>query len=481
MVFLQETNFSDNEWRSFKVAFRNGFHAFFSGIVGRSGGAAALVKTQLPVRPAWSCKGAGGAACAVWIEGKFFTSIYFAPNQDSHDIFCQTVEKLQAVPQAQWILGGDFNATPDENPFQHVMARLEFGTTGESTRWEGHRNVDYFLSNQPLEIPTLQDIKLADLKVVSMLLPSSLKRESGFEISPCVRLPPFQGHKSLWEATLTRVWNSERASLPEQWSGNIDADWELLSSSFSNALAKTQFTLDPESIRKITAALLRRGKPTRVSTRRVEILMRLKAGHLATFQECSLSNLVARLKEAQRYLDHPQAESLASSKDVQKLWARIQRSPHYDPTQGIQRNLLRVERQLQQCISSADAQRLARWKDKMQDDKEALLSGYVEIKRLLSTLSKCPMNKPREPQFKTAWVNFAASGKTSGIVQFLTSIHSGMTTSARLQPNLFNMIGLIFKLTKSNKPSNAFVAVLLALMVGLLTSWRVSLMTCSPH
>ena len=168
------------------------------------------------------------------------------------------------------------------------------------------------------------------------------------------------------------MWNSERASLPEQWSGNIDADWELLSSSFFNALAKTQFTLDPESIRKIPAALLRRGKPTRVSTRRVEILTRLKAGHLATFQERSLSNLVARLKEAQLYLDHPQAESLASSKDVQKLWARIQRSPHYDPTQGIQRNLLRVKRQLQQCISSADAQRLARWKDKMQDDKEAL-------------------------------------------------------------------------------------------------------------
>ena len=108
-------------------------------------------------------------------------------------------------------------------------------------------------------------------------------------------------------------------------------------------------------------------------------------------------------------------------------------------------------------------------------------NGFVRIKRLPTMLSRCPILMPREPPFRLAWVNFAASCKPSGVVQSLTQILCGMSTSATLLPNLRRTTGPTFKSVKPNRPSKGCVAVLLASMAGLPMNWPVSLMKSLPR
>ena len=120
VILLQETAFKKHEWVSYqKVALKNGYHAFFSGsheIRGTrqaSGGATVLVQANLPVRPAWHCATEGGAARAVWVAGKLMVSVYLAPCFASTTIYQDVSAKILGLPQEQdWLIGGDFNATP---------------------------------------------------------------------------------------------------------------------------------------------------------------------------------------------------------------------------------------------------------------------------------------------------------------------------------------------------------------------------------
>lgn len=79
---------------------------------------------------------------------------------------------------------------------------------------------------------------------------------------------------------------------------------------------------------------------------------------------------MARLHEAVR---HEQVESPSDARQhaKNKLWERIQRSPHYDQSLGLQRNILKVSNALQKCVENADQTRLHKWRGRMSNDKQA--------------------------------------------------------------------------------------------------------------
>ena len=69
----------------------------------------------------------GGSAQAFWLGGKLLVSLYLAPTFESQEVFALTVAKLFSLPQGtQWVMGGDFNATPEECPFRYVFGAEAF-------------------------------------------------------------------------------------------------------------------------------------------------------------------------------------------------------------------------------------------------------------------------------------------------------------------------------------------------------------------
>ena len=86
------------------------------------GGAAVLVKSSLPCRPAWSHTHKGGSAQAVWVGSTLVISTYLAPNSDAETVsaaVAQTVHSLGS--KTSFYFGGDYNATPEEESLSSFL------------------------------------------------------------------------------------------------------------------------------------------------------------------------------------------------------------------------------------------------------------------------------------------------------------------------------------------------------------------------
>ena len=133
---------------------------------------------------------------------------------------------------------------------------------------------------------------------------------------------------------------------------------------------KTYQEISPDSLSSIPPALLRRGKPCQVEFRETDLVKNHEAGSFTSFQQRTISNLLARLYEAQRHqdlIDCGQPEPW----DHRFLWNRLIRSQHYNRDQGLQRNILNLEQKIRGLQKDADFTRLNRWTEKMKNDKGA--------------------------------------------------------------------------------------------------------------
>lgn len=403
IIFLQETAFQDSEWRSYQnETLRQGFHAFYSGTVNDqaskklSGGATVMVRRTIPVRPAWSLNHQGGAAQGVWIRGILFTSLYLAPNPESLEVFYQTCHFLENLPKTtKFLIGGDLNATPEECPFQHVIHPLNICASDQPTRWQGNRIIDYFVTTEFLDQPRVPALVISDHKIQAVTFPCAVETQRAFAMAPSPRLPTPKVSKVLWQQKVQQQWDQHKQALPPVWSADVDHDWRLLAATFYDTIIDTFRHVEPNALDSIPKALLRRGKPFQVRVVQKDVLKRPTAGAMATFQERCLHNLLARLREAARHelVDSP---LVAQRRDKQKLWNRIQRSPHYDHALGIQRNIRRISTQLQNQIDAADAARLSRWQERMPIDKKAfrwLRQEQQPVNHAIRTDSQSPAGR----------------------------------------------------------------------------------------
>jgi len=241
IVLLQECSFSQAEWTTFqKTCWSLGYRSFFSGaqstVNRHHGGAAVLVKSSLPCRPAWSQTHKGGSAQAVWVGSTLVISTYLAPNSDAETVsaaVAQTVHSL--APRHRFILGGDYNATPEENPFLHFLIPREFRihATQTPTRWQGNRDIDYYISNlEPTEVETLPDV-VADHKIAKTFFDLSTEPVLGFQQANIPRILPKDPEVAeRIQIKLAQLWPQFSTQLPERWSVNADQDWQMLSQTF---------------------------------------------------------------------------------------------------------------------------------------------------------------------------------------------------------------------------------------------------------
>ena len=97
-----------------------------------------LVKTRFKSSPAWDHHAKGGAAQAVWIEGTLVVSCYLAPVAESSEVADEVAAVISSVSHQKWLVGGDFNCLPNENPLP-AQLNGEVLRPNVSTRWASER------------------------------------------------------------------------------------------------------------------------------------------------------------------------------------------------------------------------------------------------------------------------------------------------------------------------------------------------------
>jgi hypothetical protein len=231
--------------------------------------------------------------------------------------------------------------------------------------------IDYFLSDQYHGTPSAPEVHISDHIIQELQLDFQESRHPSVSLAPSPRIPPYPGSDAVWQRAANRVWCEQQQLVPQSWSQDLDQDWAQLSKTFFDTLLQTQVELVPETVSSVPAALLRRGRPDKVQIKTRDRLVKPTAGWFATFKERHLSNLLARLHEAQR-MQNQARTSVAQAMHEKALWERIRRSQYYDPSKGIQMNIQIISRTLEQHTAQAERARFDRWTQKMQHDKHAL-------------------------------------------------------------------------------------------------------------
>ena len=103
------------------------------------GGAAVMVRQDIPSRLAWQCCEQGGAALAAWVAGRLICSVHLAPHVEAQPVADAVTEMMLSIPhRTSWLLGGNFNATPSENVLIRTLETLACVASHPDcpTRWE---------------------------------------------------------------------------------------------------------------------------------------------------------------------------------------------------------------------------------------------------------------------------------------------------------------------------------------------------------
>eukprot|EP00438_Fugacium_kawagutii_P001524 Skav207802 [mRNA] locus=scaffold381:23573:27208:+ [translate_table: standard] len=424
IVFLQEVGFKPNEWKAFHAhAQKIGYHGFFTGASSQKPGgeAAVLIRKCFPCRPAWNYSSTGGAAQLVWMGGYLVGSIYLAPNPDSMQVCEEVTQAMHTIgSQCGWLVGGDFNAETDENPFKHTLADLQVGCwdPGVPTRWSGNRCIDYFLSNRVASHTQVLDHEIADHCIVQTQVQFRLPTVETWTQCPVVRLPSLKQMnctEEAWQSHVSSFWTHN----PQDAAGapDVNTAWQHLSQELFSSLTKAVAALKPDVLAQIPRGMLRKGKPTAASFQPDSNAVRVAAGAQASCKEIRLSRQLGRLREISRLVGHNQ-------RIPQCLWDKLARSPYYDPQISVHHNIIKTQNLLNQCHELRQRTNLTLWKEKMQDDKCAfawlrkdpqilthavkLHQGDVAASSISEALSKIkdfwkPIWEREEPDWNRAW------------------------------------------------------------------------------
>ncbi|OLP87093.1 Retrovirus-related Pol polyprotein from type-1 retrotransposable element R2 [Symbiodinium microadriaticum] len=159
VVCLQETGMSSSEADGFlRTASRSGYSGYSQGsdgAHGRAGGVITLVRKTIPQRPSWGGNMSDAEVLGVWVGGWMVVNMYAHPHEHGPsqagtlllDLFI--ADKIP--PQQPWVLMGHHNELPSDPSVMGVARALgrEYHGTGQPTRWEGRREIDWIACNRP--------------------------------------------------------------------------------------------------------------------------------------------------------------------------------------------------------------------------------------------------------------------------------------------------------------------------------------------
>ena len=304
LVMLQETAFTKAEAGHFcSKAKKLGYDAYFSGAVTEGprphGGVMLLVSSTLPSQTAWKHVSRSGAAQAVYVGGQLFISTYLAPVPEACDIVHEVANVILSLPsRVQWCLGGDFNELANNNVLLEALSNMgaALHTPGCPTRWTNNRCIDYFFGSVLMQTCEVLDYKVSDHKIVRTVWNHAALHRDCYELeAPPVLPEPAEDTKEHWTKAVDDAWQDCRQDIRPGL--GIDDTWENLNDVFFRSLTKAHLAVGTQRDMLPSEAKLRKGKPTHVTVKQREIVLKRPAGGFTSFRQRALSGLLGRMLE----------------------------------------------------------------------------------------------------------------------------------------------------------------------------------------
>ena len=377
IVTIQEAAFNESEFAAYSATARkHGYHTYFSGATTTAngarmqGGAMILVKRHLPSRMVWCHATPDGAAVAAWVGHLMVFSTYLPPKPEAIEIVEAVTATIAGLPAHQiWLMGADFNAIPDENPFLHTLHTLGCHVSHPAcpTRWTGHRCLDYFVGNTVVQDVHALSFKVADHLIVTGHLDLNFRKADAFELAPVPRISSIKVDPDTWQNTIKEIWAETHYTSSNMGSADhVDQIWTELNRSLWTTLCQTYHATHGANC--LPEHLLRKGKPATVVTRKKEFEYRRASGGYATNHLRCLQRLMARLLEVRRrnlwLPDLHQTDPILARK--------IFRSPHFQAQVPLAQNIIQVQKAIDACFAHERQHRISAWKNRMKEDQAAL-------------------------------------------------------------------------------------------------------------
>ena len=223
VALLQEVSFNPSEAAAFSRYLRKKEFSFYyqKGSPNRrqgngcSGGVGLLVRKTLPQRFAFADGDQEAQSLFVWVGGVLFGSIYAPPTEESPAraaaMFLDALISCNVQASATWCVGGDFNEVPSHSHFEDVAGAMHGSVCGlgAPTRWDGNREIDFFLVNRPDLASAVSSLalKLSDHKIlqtqlaVSVQSPTTASLQKGPDLTK-----PTHVESEQWREVVEKAW-----------------------------------------------------------------------------------------------------------------------------------------------------------------------------------------------------------------------------------------------------------------------------------
>lgn len=204
VVFLQELKCSKQEWKASLATIASlGYRSFCSHNVQEGTGKLGLVTLlacTINGRQVGQLSLDQGSCLAVSVDNILLLNVYLPPREPVRAVACADIEcwKQSLSWKGTIVAGGDCNEEPHEGWVTSLFSSEDMSVVPlcntNATRWQGHRLIDYFLTNlaqhSNAEARALEH-RLSDHKVIELQLDLShqSKRDLVFPKTPTLQLP----------------------------------------------------------------------------------------------------------------------------------------------------------------------------------------------------------------------------------------------------------------------------------------------------
>ena len=379
VIAIQEDGLIPSERSSFyKRVSRNHYRVYAGSSMlrpqGAFGGVILLVHSSLRSCQLGDLSVEEGQCATALVENVAISTVYQPPSQGRLTIAEHLQEMLILLPRHMpWLCIGDHNDEPHNHPMlQHqVFAGLEAcfakDNTGNalSTRWEGTRCIDYFITNAAAHINdiSLLDEAIADHKIVSsMILSQSHDRIHPYRLVKSPKLQrPDDYPLDLWQQACQEYVDSHSIVMLPQDASQLDTDllWDNISAYYENML---------------TFALMRHGNPhprqqRRRSLAKGQVSFTRHYPSQSTLDRANdgfvirkLRNFIAKIREVMKL----QRCQRTSTPEYASLIQKLQRSPFFQLGIPWAEQLEVAEEALHRERAEQSTSRLHAWKQRMQ-------------------------------------------------------------------------------------------------------------------
>ena len=366
------------------------------------GGVCLMVDKRLRSREYSTICGKGGQCIMVYVQDMVMASCYLAHHEERMHHCEKIVENIQAIGgRTAWIIGGDFNDEPHQNPLLTTLETLaaravtvEDAEERMPTRFKGSRCIDYWITNKKVGItePCLLEESYSDHRLLQITIDEELSMGNTVVTQKTVHYAvPEDYGTTKWKETFRDEWaklikpkcptQPTQRRLDDYWMEICTILETVCRKCYRTALAETK-DIEKEAVNipkgkgkgrvasfedlpkrslhpddKEVAFRIRRQRKTCGRLKEIVRLEALESNDALSRERCSDHHERSRFNEKKD----------KRSKTKEELWEKLRKAQQIKKGESAYRALLRLTEDLDKDRKNVRDERIKKWKAKMQN------------------------------------------------------------------------------------------------------------------